>query len=89
LVAAPFLVSGVAFTSLGIPQQLPGVVATDVFEQAMEEQVSVPTVDTGRQASIPTTLLWILAFGVVASAIGRLRNGLLQWAGRRGGMWPF
>ena len=85
LVAAPFLVSGVAFTSLGIPQQLPGVVATDVFEQAMEEQVSVPTVDTGRQASIPTTLLWILAFGVVASAIGGAPERAPTVGGPKGG----
>ena len=52
LIGAPFLVSGVAFTSLGI------------------------------SASVPTTLLWVVGFGVVALAIGRLRSARLRWVGR-------
>ena len=82
LVAAPFLVAGVAFTSFGTAQDLPGVVATDLFEQAMQEPIAVPSADGGGQASIPTTWAWIVALVAAALVIHRLRGSLPRYARR-------
>ena len=84
LIGAPFLMSGVAFTSSGIAQELPEVVATDLFERAMQEQLTVQHVDDRAQAPVTTTLLWIVGLGAAALALRRLRSGHLRWAGRGG-----
>lgn len=70
LIGAPFLVSGVAFTSLGVPQELP----TDLLEKVMRELVSIPIIDDVRQVSIPTPIFWIVGFGVAALAIRKVRG---------------
>ena len=85
LVAAPFLVAGVAFTSFGTAQDLPGVVATDLFEQAIQEPIAVPSADDGGQASIPTTWAWIVALVAAALVIYRLRGSLPRYARRERG----
>jgi len=79
------MVSGVAFTSLGISQELPGVMPTDMLDKAIREQASGRTIDDGQQPSLPTKLLWVVGFGVAALGIGRLRSSLPQWVGRAAG----
>jgi hypothetical protein len=72
----------VAFTSLGISQELPGVMPTDMLDKAIREPASVRTIDDGQKASLPTKLLWVVGFGVAALAVGRLRSSTLQWVAR-------
>ncbi len=84
LIGAPFLASGVAFTSLGIAQELPGVVVTELFEQAIQEQISVPNVDDRGPASILTILVWFVGLGAVALVIRRRYSAALRPPAKRG-----
>ena len=80
LIAALFLASGAAFANLGSTQELPGVVATDLFEQAMQEQIVIPSVDDREQASVPRNFAWIVGLVAVALVIWGFRGTLVRFA---------
>ena len=84
LIAAPFLISGVALTSFAGAQDLPGGVATDLFEQALQEEISVPVVEERGSASIPTVFAWIIGLVTVALVTRRLRDEFVGFASREG-----
>ena len=84
LIAAPFLISRVALTSFAGAQDLPGGVATDLFEQALQEEISVPVVEERGSASIPTVFAWIIGLVTAALVTRRLRDEFVRFAGREG-----
>ena len=84
LIAAPFLISGVALTSFAGAQDLPGGVATDLFEQALQEEITVPLVDERGSASIPTIFAWIIGLVAAALVMRRLRDEFVRFTGREG-----
>lgn len=82
LIIAPFLASGVAFAASAGAQELPGGVATNLFEQALKEQITPPSVDAWVQDSIPTILAWIVGLVTAALVMRRLRGELGRFAGQ-------
>ena len=88
LIIAPFLASGVAFAASAGAQELPGGLATDLFEQALNEQIAVPSVDARGQDSIPTILAWIVGLVIAGLVMRRLRGELGRVSGRSSASAP-
>jgi hypothetical protein len=54
LLGAAFMASGAVLSNWSSAQELPGGVATDLFEQAMQEELTVPDAANSRTDSIVT-----------------------------------
>ena len=81
---ASFLALTVASTGLVGAQELPGGVATDLFEQALQEEISVPVVEERGSPSIPTIFAWIIGLFAAALVMRRLRDEFVGFASREG-----
>jgi len=78
LLGAAFMASGAVLSNWSSAQELPGGVATDLFEQAMQEELTVPDAENSRTDSIVTVLTWIAGLGAAALAMYGLRGGQLR-----------
>ena len=84
LIAAPFLISAVVLASLAGAQESPGGVAADLFQQALQGEISVPVVEERGSPSIPTIFAWIIGLFAAALVMRRLRDEFVGFASREG-----
>lgn len=52
-----------------------------MFEQALQEEISVPVVEERGSASIPTVFAWIIGLVTAALVTRRLRDEFVRFAG--------